>query len=109
VVQAFAHAVPVAERTVWYWIGGQKIHPAMQARIRSLDLAKKKQRNPRHAQRIVAAATDLAVKQGGVIHEDAMWDAAEMALDGASKETIAERIKQARAEAYKPRGGWRAR
>ena len=35
-VQAFAKAVPVAERTVWYWIGGRKIHPAMVARIRSL-------------------------------------------------------------------------
>jgi hypothetical protein len=35
-VQAFANAVPVAERTVWYWLGGRKVHPAMQARIRSL-------------------------------------------------------------------------
>jgi hypothetical protein len=35
-VQAFAQAVPVAERTVWYWIGGRKIHPAMTERIRSL-------------------------------------------------------------------------
>jgi hypothetical protein len=35
-VQAFAQAVPVAERTVWYWVGGRRIHPAMAARIRSL-------------------------------------------------------------------------
>ena len=35
-VQAFADAVPVAERTVWYWLGGRKIHRAMEARIRSL-------------------------------------------------------------------------
>lgn len=35
-VQAFADAVPVAERTVWYWLGGRAIHPAMAARIRSL-------------------------------------------------------------------------
>lgn len=35
-VQAFANAVPVAERTVWYWLGGRKVHPAMAARIRSL-------------------------------------------------------------------------
>jgi hypothetical protein len=38
-----------------------------------------------------------------------MWDAAEMALDGCSRESIAERIKQERAEAYVPKGGWRAR
>jgi hypothetical protein len=35
-VQAFAQAVPVAERTVWYWLGGRKIHPAMAERIRAL-------------------------------------------------------------------------
>jgi hypothetical protein len=35
-VQAFALAVPVAERTVWYWIAGRKIHQAMAERIRSL-------------------------------------------------------------------------
>ena len=38
-----------------------------------------------------------------------MWDALEMALDGCSKESIAERIKQERAEAYVPKGGWRVR
>ena len=36
-VQAFAKAVPVAERTVWYWLGGRKIHQAMAERIRSLE------------------------------------------------------------------------
>jgi len=35
-VQAFAKDVPVAERTVWYWLGGRKIHQAMVERIRSL-------------------------------------------------------------------------
>src|SRR5262249_6538648 len=35
-VQAFAQAVPVAERTVWYWLGGRTIHPALGERIRSL-------------------------------------------------------------------------
>ncbi len=35
-VQAFAQAVPVAERTVWYWLGGRKVHQAMAERIRSL-------------------------------------------------------------------------
>ncbi len=35
-VQAFAQAVPVKERTVWYWLGGRMIHPAFVERIRSL-------------------------------------------------------------------------
>jgi hypothetical protein len=68
-----------------------------------------KPRSPKQAIKAVAAATDLVVQQHGIIHEDAMWDAAEMAIDGASKESIAERIKQARAEAYEPRGGWSVR
>ena len=42
-VQAFAQAVPVAERTVWYWIGGRKIHPAMAERVRSLQPPKRKE------------------------------------------------------------------
>lgn len=45
-VQAFAKAVPVAERTVWYWIGGRKIHQAMAERIRSLKPPRT--RNPTH-------------------------------------------------------------
>jgi len=36
-VQAFAQAVPVAERTVWYWLGGRQVHQAMVERIRSLE------------------------------------------------------------------------
>lgn len=35
-VKAFAAALPVTERTVWYWLGGRKVHPAMAERIRSL-------------------------------------------------------------------------
>jgi hypothetical protein len=68
-----------------------------------------KQRTAKAAMRTVAEATDLVVEQGGTVHEDAMWDANEMALDGCSKESIAERIKQERAEAYVPKGGWRVR
>ena len=33
-----------------------------------------------------------------------MWDAAEMALDGASKECMVERLKQARGKPYVPKG-----
>jgi hypothetical protein len=39
-VQAFADAVPVAERTVWYWLGGRKVHRAMAARIRQIGVEK---------------------------------------------------------------------
>jgi hypothetical protein len=46
-VQAFAQAVPVAERTVWYWIGGRQIHPAFVERIRSLKPPKPRKSNPK--------------------------------------------------------------
>ena len=49
------------------------------------------------------------IQEGGVIHEDAMWDVNEMALDGASKETMVERLKQQRAEPYVPKGWWTGR
>jgi hypothetical protein len=68
-----------------------------------------KQRSAAAAIRAVAEATEAVFQQGGIVHEDALWDAAEMAMDGASKESIAERIKQERAEAYVPKGGWRVR
>jgi hypothetical protein len=68
-----------------------------------------KQRTAAAAIRVVAEAAEAVIQQGGMIHEDAVWDAAEMALDGCSKESIAERIKQERAQAYVPKGGWRVR
>ena len=68
-----------------------------------------KQRTAAQAVKAVDAATEPVIQEGGTIHEDAVWDAAEMALDGAAEESIAERIKQERAEAYVPKGGWRAR
>ena len=68
-----------------------------------------KQRTPKQAMKAVAESTEMVIQEGGTVHEDAMWDAAEMALDGCSKESIAERIKQERAEAYVPKGGWRCR
>ena len=60
------------------------------------------QRQPKPARAAVDAAAELVVKQGGVIHEDAMFDAAEMAVDGCTKESIAERIKSEAAEAFQP-------
>jgi hypothetical protein len=53
----------------------------------------------------VADPAERAVQEGGIIHEDSLWDANEMALDGASTESIARRIKDAReGEQYRPKG-----
>jgi hypothetical protein len=65
-----------------------------------------KQRTAAAAIKAVAEATEAVIEQGGIVHEDALWDANEMALDGASKESMVERIKQERAEPYQPKGGW---
>ena len=35
-VAAFAAAVPVASRTVYYWLAGRKMHPVFAARVRQL-------------------------------------------------------------------------
>jgi hypothetical protein len=67
------------------------------------------QRTPEAAMKAVADAQEAVIQEGGVIHEDAMWDAAEMALDGASKETMVERLKQARAKPYVPKRRWECR
>jgi hypothetical protein len=68
-----------------------------------------KQRTAAAAMKAVVEATEAVIQEGGIVHEDALWDANEMALDGASKESMVERIKSARAEAYQPKGGWRVR
>ena|ERR1700722_829125 len=47
-VQAFAQAVPVAERTVWYWLGGRTIHPAMAERIHQIAAEKAAARRAEH-------------------------------------------------------------
>jgi hypothetical protein len=55
----------------------------------------------------VAEATDQVVKQGGTIHEEGRWDAAEAALDGADTEVLVKFINGTATERYKPKGGWR--
>ena len=64
------------------------------------------QRNPEAAMKAVAAAENSVVEQGGVIHEDARWEAAEAALDGEPPATLVEIINGTRKEPYKPKGGW---
>jgi hypothetical protein len=65
-----------------------------------------KQRTAEEAMNAVADAQEQVIQDGGTIHEDAIWDASEMALDGASKESMVQRLKQARAKACVPTGGW---
>ena len=54
----------------------------------------------------MAEAEELVIQQGGVIHEEARWEAAEAALDGASPEVLVQTINGTRKEPYKPQGGW---
>jgi hypothetical protein len=67
------------------------------------------QRTVQEAEKAIAEAQEQVIKDGGVIHEDAGWDVAEMALDGSSKESMVERLKQERARPYVSRGRWRER
>jgi hypothetical protein len=53
-----------------------------------------------------AEVENAVVEQGGVIHEDACWDAMEAALDGVSPKVLVETLNGTRKEPYKPQGGW---
>jgi hypothetical protein len=64
------------------------------------------QRTPEDAMKAVTVATDQVIQDGGVIHEDTMWDANEMALDGVSPEVLVETLNGTRKEPYKAQGGW---
>lgn len=67
------------------------------------------QRKPKAAMKAVDAAVEQVIRQGGVVHEDALFDAAEAALDGASPEVLVETINGTRTEQYRPKGGWAVR
>jgi hypothetical protein len=64
------------------------------------------QRTPEDAMKAVADAQERVIQQGGVIHEDARWDAMEAALDGEPPATLVELIDGTRKEPYKPQGAW---
>jgi hypothetical protein len=68
-----------------------------------------KQRTVGDAEAAVAEATDLVVKQGDIIQEEKLWDAAEAALDGQPKQYIADIISGKMEGPYKPKGRWTAR
>jgi hypothetical protein len=63
------------------------------------------QRSPEEADKALAEATEQVVQQGGVIHEDRVWDAAEAALDGQPKDYLAKIISGKTEGPYKPKGG----
>jgi hypothetical protein len=67
------------------------------------------QRTPEAAMKAVADAQEQVIQDGGVIHEDARWDAMEAALDGVSPEVLVETLNGTRKERYEPKGGWRVR
>jgi N-acetylglucosamine kinase-like BadF-type ATPase len=67
------------------------------------------ERDTEAAMKAVEDAIEQVVKDGGVVHEDSLFDATEMALVGASKESMVERIKMARAEPYVANTRWRTR
>src|SRR5262249_39010966 len=55
-----------------------------------------KQRTAAEAEAARADAREQVIQAGGVIHEDAMWDPNEMALDGASTEVLSRRCPRPR-------------
>jgi hypothetical protein len=67
------------------------------------------QRTAEDAEKTVAEATEAVIKEGGVVHEDSLWDAAEQALDGVPTDIIVRTIQKPRSNAYRPRGGWGAK
>lgn len=56
--------------------------------------------------KVVEDAEESVVKEGGIVHEDAKWDASEMALDGVSTDIIARTLREGRQRAYKAKGGF---
>jgi hypothetical protein len=64
------------------------------------------QRSIQDAEKALAEATELAIQQGGTVHEEALMDAAEAALDGQPKDYLAKIISGKTEGPYKPKGGW---
>lgn len=58
------------------------------------------------AEKLLAEATEKVIQDGGVVHEDALFDAAEAALDGKPKQFLADIISGKTEGAYQPSSGW---
>jgi hypothetical protein len=65
------------------------------------------QRTSDEAMKVVEAATEQVIKEGGTVHEDSLWDAAEQALDGVPTDIIVRTISKPRKNAYQSSGAWR--
>lgn len=67
------------------------------------------QRTAEQAEAVLSAATEAVIKEGGTVHEESLWDAAEQALDGVPTDIIVRTISKPRKNPYRPRGGWEDR
>ena len=65
-----------------------------------------KERAAEDAMKAVADAQEQVIQDGGTIHEDAVWDAAEMALDGCTKDNMVKRLKPGQGEGIRADRGW---
>jgi hypothetical protein len=66
-----------------------------------------KPRSVEAAEQAVFEATEQVIEQGGVVHEELLFDANEAALDGASTRVLVEYINGTRTEEYKPESRWK--
>jgi len=64
-----------------------------------------KPRTAAQAGKAVQVATEAVIQQGDAVIEDALWDAHEAALDGASPEVLVETISGMREGPYVPSSG----
>jgi hypothetical protein len=66
-------------------------------------------RSPTKADKAIHEATEAVIQSGDAVVEANLWDAAEAALDGQSKDFLAEIISGKREGPYRPKTGWRER
>ena len=62
-------------------------------------------RDPESAMKEVQAATEAVIEQGGTVHEEALMDATEAALDGQPKDFLMKIINGKTEGRYKPTSG----
>jgi hypothetical protein len=68
-----------------------------------------KPRSPSKAMRALSDATEAVIQSGNTIIEERLWDAHDAALDGASKDYLADIISGKAEGPYKPTSRWRTR
>jgi hypothetical protein len=68
-----------------------------------------KPRSPKRAERAVHDAAETVIQSRDTVIEENLWDAHDAALDGQSKQYLADIISGKVERPYKPKGGWRGR